>query len=179
MSIEKEFYNQLLPMGNSPASRGMTAVEVNPTGGVLNLNDVFGPTGGAGHFYELKAAGQASGAIFVAASSSPTYGIQPKNFALGATGGGHTGMGWPLHPGQSVFGRMPLIKSESAPTLLGYGTGGYRSTGLPAPYIHFRAPPNMATGATLYIRQATSGEGQNLGELAGFPVPGRAAPGSM
>jgi len=168
MSIEQEYLNQLLPLGNSPATRAMVAVEVNPTGGVLNLNDVFGPTGGAGHFYEIKAAGIATGAIFVAASASPTYGIQPKNFF---GNGGQTGIGWPLFPGQSVEGRMPLMKSESSPTLIGYGTGGYKSTGAPAPYIHFRAPPNMPTGATLYIRQKSITPGQDVSDKGGFPAP--------
>lgn len=172
MSIEKEFYNQLLPLGNSPATRGMVAVEVNPTGGVLNLNDVFGPTGGAGHYYEIKAVGVPSGsAVHIAAHMAPTYGIQPKNFALGATGGGHTGIGWPLRDGQSVVGRMPLVKSELSPTLAGYGTGGYRATLIPAPYIHYRATHLMPTGSALYIRQMTITEGTNVADKSGFPVP--------
>ncbi len=173
MSIEKEYFNQILPLGNTPATRSMVAVEVNPTGGVLNLNDVFGPTGGAGHFYEFKADGVPSGgAIYFAISNSPTYGIKPNNYFQGATGGGVTGLGWPLFTNQSITGRLPLVGYERVPSLAGYPSGYRQSpTMVQAPYVHFRTNAGAATGAVLRIRQSSLIPGCNASEGGGFLTP--------
>ncbi len=173
MSIEKEFYNQILPLGNTPATRSMVAVEVNPTGGVLNLNDVFGPTGGAGHFYEFKADNVPSGgAIYFAISNSPTYGIKPNNYAGSASGGGVTGMGWPLFTNQSITGRLPFVGLERVPSLAGYPSGYAQSpTMVQAPYVHYRTNAGAPSGSVLRIRQSTLAPGKTAGERDGFPTP--------
>ena len=175
MSIEKEYFNQLLPLGNTPASRAMTAVTVSPTGGVLNLDSVFGPTGGGGHFYEIKAMGVPSGhAVFAAMSPLPTYTIEPGNTAHGgATGLVYTGMGWPLRDGQSVIGRIPFVGPELSPTLPGYTLTGYRATLTAAPYLHYRTTHAAPTGSTLHVRRASIIPGDKAGDLGGFPIAGR------
>ena len=167
--VKEEFFNMMLPMGNTPATRSIVAVEVNPTGGVLDLNTVFAPTGGDGHYYEIKADGVPSGsAVLVAMNPSPTYGIRQGNFALGATGGGHTGVAWPLLNGQSVVGRLPQIGAEISPTLPGYPTAGYKATLMPAPYMHYRATHLMPTGAILRIRRVTLVAGSKASEKDGW-----------
>ena len=168
-NLEKEFFNQLLPLGNTPATRAMVAVEVNPTGGVLNLNDVFGPTGGAGHFYEFKAANIPSGsALYVAVSANPTYGVKPGNIGSSASGGAFTGMGWPMFNGDVIRGRMPYVGAELRPTLVPYA--GYKATLIPAPYVHWRGSHQMPTGGTLHIRQSSLDPGGNAGDPGGFPA---------
>src|SRR3990167_3783875 len=173
MSIEKEYYNQILPLGNTPATRSMAAFAANATGASVNLNDVFGPTGGAGHFYEFKADNVPSGqAIYVAVAPTPTYGINPVNTLSGGTGTtfAHTGAAWPLFNGQSIVGRLPYVGRESSPTLPGYPTGGYRATFTAAPYLHFRTNAG-GTGAVLRVRQSSLVPGADAGEPKGFPVP--------
>lgn len=169
-SIEREYYNQLLPLGNTPATRGMFQVPANPTGGVVDLNTVWGPTGGAGHFLEMKAMGVATGgvSIHVAFSNSPTYTIGFGQ--MGGTGGNYTGVGWPILHGETIRGRVPLVGVESSPTLAGYTLTGYRATLLPAPYLHYRTPAGVATGAVLHVRQATLDPSRNAGDPGGFPA---------
>lgn len=169
MSVKEEFFNMMLPMGNTPATRSIVAVEVNPTGGVLNLDTVFAPTGGDGHYYEIKADGVPTGtSVLVAMSPSPTYTIRQGNVSVGAAAGGVTGVAWPLLNGQSVVGRLPQIGVEVSPTLAGYSTGGYKATLMPAPYMHFRGTHLMPTGAVLRIRRMTLVAGEKASDKSGW-----------
>ncbi len=169
MSIEQEFYNQILPLGNTPGTRSMFQVPANPTGGVINMDTAFGPTGGLGHYVELKAI--ASGAqINVAFSNSPTYAIEFGN--MGGTGGNYTGVGWPLLHGDTIRGRIPSVgPNVTSPTLPGYPTGGYKPTLAPARYLHYRTPLSTPTGSVLHVRQSSLIPGQKAGEPGGFPAP--------
>ena len=106
--------------------------------------------------------------VLVAMSPQPTYTIRQGNFAIGATGGGHTGIAWPLLNGQSVVGRLPQIGAELSPTLAGYATAGYKATLVPAPYMHYRATHLMPTGAILRIRRVTLLEGTKASEKGGW-----------
>ena len=169
MTIEKEYFNQILPLGNTPGTRSIVQVPANPTGGVLNMDTAFGPTGGLGHFVELKA--MASGTrIDVAFSNSPTYGIEFGN--MGGTGGNYTGVAWPLLHGETIRGRIPVVGiGSTSPTLPGYPLSGYRPTFAPAQYLHYRTPLGTPTGSVLHIRQSSLIPGQKAGEPGGFPAP--------
>ena len=171
MSIEKEYFNQILPLGNTPSSRSMFQVPANPTGGVVNLDTAFGPTGGGSHFLELKAMGAQGGSgasIHVAFSNSPTYTIGFGQ--MGGTGGVYTGVGWPLLHGETIRGRVPHVGLERSPTLAGY-PGGHAATLSPAPYLHYRPRADVPTGAVLHVRQSSLLEGVRASEKDGFPVP--------
>ena len=88
MTIEKEWYNDLFPIGNTVGVRSVMAVAVGGSGGVIDLSSVFGPTGGHGGYYTAKADNVPSGhAIYIAAHTQPTYTLRPD-----AVQGG-TGMG--------------------------------------------------------------------------------------
>lgn len=171
MSIEQEYFNQILPAGNTPATRGMFQVPANPTGGVVELAKELGPTGGS-HFMELKAMGVATGgvSIHVAFTNSPTYTIGFGQ--MGGTGGNYTGVGWPLLHGETIRGRVPYVGQELSPTLPGYTLTGYRATLAPAAYLHYRTQAGVATGAVLHGRWASIAPGTKVGEPGGFPVPG-------
>lgn len=174
MSIEQEWFNQLFPMGNTPGVRPMTAVAVGASGGVLDLNTAFGPTG-AGGYYTAKADNVPSGhAIYIAAHPNPTYMLRP-DAVVGGTGMGSnpTGMCWPLLNGQEVRGRLPSWGIDTYPTggaAIGYTGAGYRAT-LTAPnYLHFRGSVGMPTGATLHIMRSSVPWAGPVGDVLKPPV---------
>lgn len=176
MSIEKEYFNQILPLANTPALRSMVAYAVPPfpsgPGAVADLNLAFGPTGGAGHFYELTADNVPSGvAVYVAASSSPSYLCRPELVGTGTTlHSGQTGACWPIFNAQTIRGRLPAVSVERSPTAIGYAAGGYAATLTHPNFIHFRANGG-GTGMVLRIRQSSLIPGENAGDRGGFPAP--------
>ncbi len=181
MTIEKEYFNQILPLGNTPGLRSMIAVAVPPMpsgpGAVVDLNLAFGPTGGAGHFYEITAENVPSGAaVHVAASSQPSYLCQP--FSTVATDraslqAGQTGACWPIYANQVLRGRLPQVMVDRTPTAPAGYPKGYAATLTHPNYLHFRASAG-GTGMILRVRQASQIPGTPLGDPnsnGGMPAP--------
>lgn len=172
MSIEEEWFNQLFPIGNTLGVRPMTAVAVGASGGVLDLNTVFGPTG-AGGFYTAKADGVPSGhAIYIAAHPNPTYMLRPDAVA-GSGVANPTGLCWPLLNGQEIRGRLPSWGIDVHPTgaSVGYGaTGGYRATLTTPNYLHFRGSAGMPTGAVLHVMRSSAPFAGKPGEFMKMPT---------
>ncbi len=171
MSVEQEYFNQILPLGNTPGIRSMVAVAVPPMpsgpGAVLDLNLAFGPTGGAGHFYEITADNVPSGAaVYVAASPSPSYLCQPQNVGIGATGGC-----WPIYPNQVLRGRLPTVMVDRTPTAPAGYPGGYAATLTHPNFLHFRSNSQGGTGMILRVRQSSQIPGSPAGDRGGFPAP--------
>lgn len=174
MTIEKEFFNQILPLANSPGVVAQIAVPTNATGGVIDLGLAFGPTGfGQGHFFTLKPDNLPSGAaVHVAASPNPTLLINPA--AVGTPGALHpTGLGWPIYQGQEVRGRLPPGGPERVPTAPGY-PGGYAPTLTNYRYIHHRVNTQAGgTGMILHVMRSSLIPTQNAGDMDGFAAPWR------
>ncbi len=175
MTIEKEFFNQILPLANSPGVTSQVAVPTNATGGVIDLGLAFGPTGfGNGHFFTIKPDNLPSGAAcHVAASPNPTFLINTA--AVGGPTGLHpTGMGWPLYQGQEVRGRLPAGGPERVPTMPGYSTGGYAATATNFRYIHHRVnTQGGGTGMVLHVMRSSLIPNQAAAAEDGFPSPWR------
>lgn len=169
MSIEEEWFNQLLPIGNTPGMRPMIAVAVGPSGGVVDLNTAFGPTGAGGYF---TAKAEASGyAIYIAASSQPTYTCRPEAVLGGTGAAGPTGICWPLMHGQEVRGRLPGFGVDVHPSgpIAGY-PAGYRATMTTPNYLHFRGSAGMPTGAVLRVMRSSVPVAGKPGEFFKPPV---------
>ncbi len=171
MTIEKEYFNQILPLGSTPGIRSMVAVAVPPMpsgpGAVLDLNLAFGPTGGAGHFYELTADNVPTGAaVYVALSPSPSYLCQPQSVGIG-----QTGACWPIFNQQTIRGRLPQVMFDRTPTAPAGYPNGYSATLTHPNYLHYRSNAAGGTGMILRVRQSSQGPGTPAGDRGGMPAP--------
>jgi hypothetical protein len=129
-----EWFNQILPLSNTPGMKNQALLRVGPTSTGVDLRSLFGDA--QGHYYTLKARSAGPAAPSGVAAFCALVSLSANPLAISETlGGGATGQGWPLLDGQDVRGQLMGGKERAS--------GGYAT---------------MAAYTTLNVKGLTGGQ---------------------
>lgn len=145
-----EWFNQNLPLANTPGLKNQAAFRVGPTPTSVDLRALFG-NALSGHLWTLKARAE-SPSGFKALFSLSSNPMTVNSSAVGTS----SGVSWPLLDGQEIRGTL-MSGRESA---TGYATGGVY------PFLNVRAS-NGGTG-WLHVYRSSVSPPQGVEQ---FPIP--------